>query len=279
MPRRSTRSRTPSKKNAQATGNKKSTSKASSKKFLLEDYSELLTDPTCIFAVLCALVPAIKDGDMMKFIYFMTSPILIFCYLMTYAVWQWSMTSGKPVKLTKEQRRACYWYLLNGVVFHFLMDFAVGTLKVEDTLGINYFKMDKRYGCVEKFMRSPNEDCPHEAGYIFIITWIEVLDTVACFFLFRAYVQNLPSRAPLELGLAVSHALGTIVFVGAEYYDGLENTPRYYPVSKGLLKPGEEGFDDQVAFFYFAYLFCNPVWIIVPIMYGMKAYNEIVKKM
>eukprot|EP00942_MAST-04A_sp_MAST-4A-sp1_P013703 g13703.t1 len=280
MARRQTRSRTPSKKAAAATAQKKTTSKkkGNEKKYLLEDISELYTDPTFIFFFFCALVPAIKDGDIMKFVKFATSPILIFCYVLTYCVWTWAH-NGKTVKLTKEQRRACYWYLLNGIVFHFLMDFAVGTLKLEDTLGINYFKMDKRYGCVEKFMQSPGEDCPHESGYIFILTWLEVLDSIACFFLFRAYVQDLPSRAPLELALAVSHAFGTIIFMGSEWFDGMENTPRYYPVSKGLLKAGDEGFDDQIAFYWFAFLGCNPVWIAVPFMYGMKAFNEIVAKM
>jgi len=175
MARRQTRSRTPSKKAAAATAQKKTTSKkkGNDKKYLLENISELYTDPTFIFFFFCALVPAIKDGDIMKFVKFATSPILIFCYVLTYCVWTWAH-NGKTVKLTKEQRRACYWYLLNGIVFHFLMDFAVGTLKLEDTLGINYFKMDKRYGCVEKFMQSPGEDCPHESGYIFILTWLEV---------------------------------------------------------------------------------------------------------
>ena len=277
------RSRRAPSKAKQATTSKTSPTKSKKvgieeKKYLLEDISELYTDPTFIFFVFCALIPAIKDGDVMKFVKFSTSPILIFCYILTYVVWTWAH-NGKKVKLTLSQRRACYWYLINGVVFHFLMDFAVGTLKVEDTLGINYFKMDRRYGCNEKFMLSADEVCEHEQGYVFILTWIEVLDSIACFYLFRAYVQDLPERAPLELGLAVSHIIGTVMFLGSELYDGLENTPRYYPVSKGYLKPGDEGFDDQLALFWFAFVGCNPVWILVPFMYAKKAWGEIVAKM
>ena len=91
MARRQTRSRTPSKKAAAATAQKKTTSKkkGNEKKYLLEDISELYTDPTFIFFFFCALVPAIKDGDIMKFVKFATSPILIFCYVLTYCVWTW----------------------------------------------------------------------------------------------------------------------------------------------------------------------------------------------
>ena len=263
--------------------------------FLFESWKDLLTDPSFIFFIFCAVVPAIQEGNPLFFLKFCLSPLMAICYLLTYVVWKWAH-HGDQVKLTKSQRRAAMWYLINGIVFHFLMDFAVGTLKWDhrdfgfgnwrgtDTLQKNYFLMDKRYGCVESYMKVSSEKCPGEAGYVAMLTWIELVDALFCFLVFRAYVQNLPSRAPLEIAVCSSHFIGTVMFVGAEWWDGMQNTPRYYPIGQKsgkykFLDPKAEGFQDQVAYFYFAYLFCNPVWLIVPVVYGRRAYMEVTRAM
>ena len=42
-------------------------------------------------------------------------------------------------------------YLLNAIVFHFLLDFGVGTLKHFPSMVQNYQAMDIRYGCIADF--------------------------------------------------------------------------------------------------------------------------------
>jgi hypothetical protein len=308
MPASIKRGKTPSKRTATA---KKETSKGSATNsvmdtapfdmgdeercFLFESWGDLLTDPTFVFFIFCAIVPALQEGNPLFFLKFCLSPLMVICYFLTYAVWKWAH-NGDQVKLTKAHRRAAMWYLINGIVFHFLMDFAVGTLKWDhgdfgvgnwrgtDTLQKNYFLMDKRYGCVESYMEASSEKCPEEAGYVAILTWIEVVDALFCFLVFRAYVQNLPSRAPLEIALCSSHFIGTVMFIGAEWWDGMHNTPRYYPIGQEsgkykFLGSKQKGFQDQMAYFYFAFLLCNPVWLIVPVIYGRRAYNEVTRAM
>ena len=284
------RSKTPSKQAKAVVGASKTKTVvtpvvSTEKEFIGTTWVDIFSDPTVVFALICAAVPAIKEGNPLFFWKFLISPLLLFCYALTVFVWKWAHYGGNAKKLTKRRRRAAYWYLMNGIVFHFLMDFAVGTMKWDQTktLGENYYFMDKRYGCDKRYLGSTEYDpvkCPDEVGYVAILTWIEMVDMIVCFFIFRAYVQDLPSRAPLEIGLAASHIVGTIIFVGAEVYDGMENTPRAYPISGGIKwKRSADGFTDQLTFFWFAFVGCNPVWIIVPFIYGKSAFNEIVNAM
>jgi hypothetical protein len=58
------------------------------------------------------------------------------------------------------------------------------------------------------------------------LTYIEALvDTPLCLVAFFAYVKGWSVRKPLELVIATSHIVGTLMFMVPELYNGLRHVP------------------------------------------------------
>ena len=88
-----------------------------------------LFDPTLIFVLNCALVPALKARDPAVMAEYATDPLLLAITALTVVVVLFAR-SGQQVKLEPWENRAANWYLWNASVFHLLLDWGVGTLKV-----------------------------------------------------------------------------------------------------------------------------------------------------
>ena len=148
-----------------------------------------------------------------------------------------------------------------------------------------YQRMDIRYGCTKargvpcgQFGVQDREEVP----MVWLLTWVEALvDTPLCFIVFIAYVQGWKSRRPIELVLCTSHFLGTVFFMGTEFYDGLRNVPPQ-PNNVGsedgmfanLVGPSDPRFEAQFSFFWFAFVACNFVWYYVPARLGYLAASD-----
>jgi hypothetical protein len=80
-----------------------------------------MTDPTMLFAIVCAVFPALKARDPMVIIQYFTSPLCFGVAVVTAAVYAFG-TAGNVVPLKAWEIRAAHWYLLNGAIFHLLLD-------------------------------------------------------------------------------------------------------------------------------------------------------------
>lgn len=235
-------------------------------------YALSATDPTMIFTILCAVIPALKDRDPGVMVQFAAEPYVWAAVAMVAVPLLWARKGGAALLYPWEQRAAT-WYLLNAAVFHFLLDFAVGTLKVLPVMQKNYQAMDTRYGCV------PSNPCGMEAGvsrdpdpFVWTLTWIEALiDAPLCVLCFLAYTRGWAARKPLELLTCCSHFVGTIIFMAPEFYRGLQHVPPP-PNNVGgpggmlenLVGPMDPRFEAQFTFFWFAFICANAVWYVVP---------------
>ena len=87
--------------------------------------------------------------------------------------------------------------------------------------------MDSRYGCL------PQHPCDGVLGEardsdpsVWVLTWIEALiDAPLCYLAFVAYLRGWAIRRPVEIVIATSHIIGTLMFMGPEIYKGLTHVP------------------------------------------------------
>lgn len=68
----------------------------------------------------------------------------------------------------------------------------------------------------------------------------------------------------VEIAVSSIQIMGTIMFVAEELLKGL---PNQYP-GRGLDV-------DSITYFYFAFVFCNPIWIAVPVTLIVNAAKAI----
>jgi hypothetical protein len=94
-------------------------------------------DPTLIFALICGIFPALKARDPYVMLQYVTDPVCIAVAALTMVVY-WNAKSGKQAFLQQWEKRAAMWYLLNGAIFHLLLDFGVGNLKALPIMQQNY---------------------------------------------------------------------------------------------------------------------------------------------
>jgi hypothetical protein len=246
------------------------------------------SDPTLVFAIVCGVFPALKARDPAVMLQYVTDPVCIAIFSLTMGVYcNAKYTPGKQACLQPWEHQAAMWYLLNGAVFHLLLDFGVGNLKALPVMQQNYQMMDLRYGCL------PQHPCGTENGItksmepmVWLLTWIEAtIDAPLCFVIFTAYLKGWACRKPLEIALATSHILGTLLFMGTELYDGLHQVPpapNNVGGPNGLLENAvgldytDSKFEAQFSFFWFAFIACNSIWYYVPAKLGWIAYEDIV---
>ena len=98
---------------------------------------------------------------------------------------------------------------------------------------------------------------------VWVLTYIEAfIDTPLCIVVFFAYVKGWSCRKPLELIVATSHIVGTILFQGTELYNGLKHVPpapNNVGGDKGMLEHltfdvADARFEVQLSFFWFAFV-------------------------
>ena len=146
----------------------------------------------------------------------------------TSAVVYFARSTGPQAQLESWEVRAATWYLLNGLVFHYVFDFCVPVFNAVPIVRSCYQEMDLRYGCRPEFGA-----CAGKTGVttsmdpvMWVVCHIEcMVDAPLCMLVFVAYLQGWAIRKPLELLLAGLQIAGTIVFQGTELAGGLRHTP------------------------------------------------------
>jgi hypothetical protein len=209
----------------------------------------------------------------------------------------WYSHRGGYVKLSAGELRAANWYLLCGAYIHFLMDGLVGCYGVWNLMRRAYETLDGRFpkpytGDAPGYDKAykiaegtlvpppialrqaiPNFSVPYVVGHMEMLVYFPL-----CLALYYAYKKGLPWRRPLEILIAAFQLFGAIVFMGAEEVTGMSN----------LFLPGNTTgsgkvptdwdvwmYVDTACFYWFAYFFCNLIWVFVPIYLIYKAGAEI----
>jgi hypothetical protein len=146
-------------------------------------------DPTVAFAIVCALFPALRENPW-NLLQLVTEPMCIATWIML-IVAHLGAGCGKRVALEPWERRAAYWYLMNAAVFHFLLDWGVGTLKAFPVMQKQYQVRDsegkhtthkQRKICICKFSRE----------------WACVMTTLYCLRLGHGHALRMRPGPPLR---------------------------------------------------------------------------------
>lgn len=188
-------------------------------------------DPTVLFALACFTMPAARIGDPSALLQLLCEPSIWIGVVATLAL-VWFARSGEQVGLEVWEVRAATWYLLNGLVFHYIFDYCIPVLNAVPTIRSMYQEMDLRYGCLPGLLPCPGAppgggggDKPMDAS-VWVLCHIECfVDAPICLLVFAAYLRGWSIRKPLELLLAGLQIAGTFVFQGTELYAGLRHTP------------------------------------------------------
>lgn len=226
-------------------------------------------DPTIAFSLITLLVPCIKAGSFGGVCRFLTCPGMLILYVTLIAVHLWA-SKGKNVTLSPTDRRIANWYLCNGAVFHIFMDCLTGEYGLGGELTKNYLQLDAR------FSMEPTNPTVWLCVHAELIVMAPL-----CFFVYRAILQNLPSRRPLELIVCTLHLFGLAFFAGCEIYDGCIHIPAQDPVGgqQGPCLSNLNFTENQFTFFWFGFVICNLVWVFTPLYLMKSAFDHVVQRM
>jgi len=204
------------------------------------------------------------------------------------------------VRLSPGEQRAANWYLLCGAYIHFLMDGLVGCYGVWGLMRRAYETLDGRFphadtgsdafdsaaahaggkaftaaglGTPPEALRRavPNFAVPFVVGHLEMIVYFP-----ACLALYYAYKRGLAWRRPLEILVAAFQLFGAIIFMGSEEVLGSPNLFIAGHVT-GLGRVTEPSAVDVACFYWFAYFFCNLIWVFVPIPLIWYATKDIME--
>jgi len=149
----------------------------------------------------------------------------------------------------QNDRRISNWFLVNGFVFH-IIDFTAPIMKRPNAIFREYTNADSRYV-------NPGPD-------LTTLCYVEILFmcplSVILFFLFRF---RHPYRHLLCIIMSVVHAFGTVMYLSGLALEGFKHVPHF-----------DRYFDFQpnnIIYFWFAIVFCNAVWIIVPVLCAIRS--------
>lgn len=85
-----------------------------------------------------------------------------------------------------------------------------------------------------------------------------------CVLLFAAYLKRWRCRDALELVLCTLQVGGTVAFAGPQVFIGLKDVWRGWELTL-----------ESVAYFWFAFAFCMPLWVVVPLALGARAWRRL----
>eukprot|EP01005_Ploeotia_sp_CARIB1_P001486 NODE_410_length_863_cov_412.972826_g401_i0.p1 GENE.NODE_410_length_863_cov_412.972826_g401_i0~~NODE_410_length_863_cov_412.972826_g401_i0.p1 ORF type:complete len:254 (-),score=33.63 NODE_410_length_863_cov_412.972826_g401_i0:101-802(-) len=218
-----------------------------------------LLDPTTLFVLGCLLTPAVlnyNDTDALK--EYFTDPHLLLCTLLTLLLIFITHCTGKTVKLSARDKRAATWFLLNGTYIHILMDGLVGAYHKLPLMDKSYLIVDKR------FTRGWSDE---RGTSIVMISLIElfVMGPLCCL-VYYGYYKNKGWRRPLEVIVSTLQFMGAVMFTGPELLNGMVNIPTDWKL---------EFTQHHLVYFWFAFVFCEPLWMVVPAMFIYRAVKDI----
>lgn len=163
------------------------------------------------------------------------------------------------VPLNYAERRRARWYLINGVIFHMLMDGCVGVFKTNTLFARNYAKLDRRYA---EPLGSYNGSAVH------VISLVELfIKGPICILLYLAMQTRHRTVDALEFFTCVTQAYGTIVYLGQEAISGAPNLDVDYDLTFS---------QHYLVYFWFAILFGCTLYLIVPTILAYRSFGRIV---
>lgn len=266
-----------------------------------------LLDPTVVFTILVILVPIGFELqpepkiDLIK-TYLLHPPFLICCALIIIleigALFSPTVKKESPAKrrngtykqnktvsrnlLSSGDYMASRWYLMNGLIYHSLMDPICGFMQ-------NWSLMTKQYSYLDTRFAHPY-NVGSEAATLTV--WLEgAVMCPLCVIIFIGYRYILPRYRNkngswnkgeyskiiwiycLEFIVLLCQSLGTYFFYGAEFILLLTKQNTHMPYAKHI---NELDFDLWENFyFWFGTVFMVGVWIVIPIILMVRAQREI----
>ena len=169
-----------------------------------------------------------------------------------------------------------HWYLMTGIFFHILLDGLSGLLQINGLMSQQYARLDKRY--VLPFQ--------HEGLVVHLVSILEMLIMAPlCLSIYIGYYQysnkSAMNKQDKKKGLLWVHSLEIIVsclqLIGVFFYNGQE-------LIHIVRDDGLQMFDvdynlqftlDYIFYFWFGTVFCQLIWIIVPIYQIKRAHKDI----
>merc|ERR1711871_913932 len=220
-----------------------------------------ILDPTVQFVGGCLLTPpafaALEAGGPEKAVGYFTDPFLLGALLLTAAAAWVTQRSPDRQQLSLRDHRVALWYLLNGTIIHILMDGLVGAFHVLPLMNENYEKLDIR------FTRSWGDE---RGSCILTVSLMELfVKGPLCILLYYAYHTRKSYTDALELLVCALQLYGCVMFSGTELLHGLTNVPADWNL---------EFTKEHLLHFWFAFVFCEPIWIVVPIWLGWRSFQR-----
>mmetsp|Transcript_11568 Transcript_11568/g.42309 ORF Transcript_11568/g.42309 Transcript_11568/m.42309 type:complete len:245 (-) Transcript_11568:287-1021(-) len=223
-------------------------------------------DPTVLFIAGCVATPAVLSPEKAREHF--TDPFLLGALALTIL----TILVGTALRrgdLSPRDRRVATWYLLNGSIIHILMDGLVGTHGLEGLCGPRGFAevlplMDAQYRKLDGRFNMSFGD--HRGSCVYLVSLVELFVAgPLCLAVYVAYVSHSPYRRPLEIVTAVSQLYGAVVFAGSEILNGLPNVHPDWDLEFSF---------DHVLYFWFAFVFCELLWVVVPLNLTLTALQE-----
>lgn len=210
------------------------------------------------------------------------------------------------VKLSAFELATANWYLLCGAYIHFLMDGLVGCYGAwglmrrayetldgrfprpidalnqshydlsQTPLAVMHAKSFEAHGAavatpdVSVRQAIPNWSVPYVVGHMEMIVYFPL-----CLALYYGYKRGESWRRPLEILVASFQLFGAIVFMGSEEVLDSPNLFIRGRITGSGRIPDDAPWFDVACFYWFAYFFCNLIWVFVPIPLIFKAMSEI----
>ena len=266
-----------------------------------------LLDPTVVFTILVVLIPIGFELqpepkiDLIK-TYLLHPPFLICCALIIILeagallsptvkkglpparVKNGKYKQNKPVRyrniLSPGEYMVSRWYLMNGLIYHSLMDPICGFMQ-------NWSLMTKQYSYLDSRFAHPYQVGSEAAT---LTVWLEgAVMCPLCVIIFIGYRYILPRYRNsaknqgeyskiiwiycLEFIVLLCQSLGTYFFYGAEFILLLTGQDTHMPYAKNIK---ELDFDLWENFyFWFGTVFMVGLWIVIPIIMMIRAQREI----
>jgi cholestenol delta-isomerase len=157
---------------------------------------------------------------------------------------------------SRRDKLVAAWYLFNGVIIHIFLDGLVGFAGFVPYLREKYWALDQRY--------------QHKESSVMMISLVELfIMGPLCVLLFHAYTRNKPWKDPLELIVCSIQIMGTIVFTGAEMWEGFPHIPTDFEFSFTA---------EKVVYFWIFFVMANILWIVLPLNLLWTAFFNITWK-
>ena len=186
--------------------------------------------------------------------------------------------------LSSSEYMVSRWYLMNGAIYHSLMDPICGFMQ-------NWSLMTKQYNNLDERFNNPYKVGAESAT---LTIWLEGgIMCPGCILIFIGYRYILPRIRKnygswnkskysdivwiycLEFIVLLCQSLGTYFFYGTEFILLITKQETNMPFAKNINKLNFNIW--ELFYFWFGTVFMVGLWIIIPIILMIRAYKQIIK--